>query len=227
MITEKEFDRRWLDRAVRYDRTQPQLLNRSIHLTVDPQYGSTFPGQVAALTAASLFGRLSKHVAFKVPSVPIADALPWAGLNLDEVVEEILCLAHKFGRYEQRPAHDNDLSVVVGAKGNGLIIHGCGWKSYCGSEPSPLGAASGFNPFGAAVAVISAAAALQMNPCANYFTPTISNTYSWEVGNSQLDGPEVTPDFEIGEVWVVGLGSVGSCTMHFLSLITRSLMRCS
>ena len=65
-----EIERRLADRASRYPGAQPLPPGRAVHIYVDPDYAGTYAGQVAALTAASLFGRMSTSVAISASSVP-------------------------------------------------------------------------------------------------------------------------------------------------------------
>ena len=220
-MTELEFDRRWSNRSDRYPKSQPLPAGQPVHIYVDPKYGSTYSGQVAAVTAASLFGRMTKSVAFDVPSIPSVTALPWKNSALDDIVKRTLDACHQFGHYERRAARETDLRLVLGPDGDGLIIHSCGWSSYFGIEASPLSHSQGTNPFGAAFSVISAAAALQRSAQLATIRPMTVDTFLWETGTNSSRGPEILPDFAIGELWTVGVGSVGSCALFFLSLITR------
>ena len=221
-MNKDEFQRRWSDRASRYPGAHLLPMDRSLHIHVDPEYAGTYAGQVATIVAASLLGRMSPLVAVNVPSLLVLDPLPWAGATLDEIVMETLEGAHRFGRHERRAAQSGDLRVVIGPGGDGLIAHGCGWTAYRGTEPSPLAESDELNPFGAAFAVIAAAAELQQNPHAAAVERVLVDTYRWQGGLLSADSPKVTPGFELGELWCVGVGSVGSSALFFLSLITRA-----
>ena len=219
-MNEQEFQQRWADRAERYPDAQPLPSDRTLHIDVDPGYAGTYAGQVAAITAASLFGRMTVSVAFDVPSCPVLDPLPWAGVALDEVVAQTLGATHPYGRHERRQTRRDDIRVVVGPGGDGLIVHGSGWSAYRGTEPSPLEDSDELNPFGAAFAVIAAAAQLQLDPSATAIERALVDTYRWRAGMPSAEVPKVSPGFELGELWCVGVGSVGSCALFFLSLIT-------
>ena len=220
-MNEQDFQRRLLERESRYPGWKELSPDRPVHIYVDPEYGATYAGQVAAITAASLFGRMSKSVSIDVDSLPVLESLPWASAKLDDVVMRTLGAADPYGRYEHRPAQAEDLRLVVGPVGNGLVIHGCGWGAYCGSEPSPVSQSDEPNPFGAAFAVIAAASRLQQNTQAATIGPVLIDTYDWRAGLSSSGAAKVTPDFALGELWCIGVGSVGSCALFFLSLVTR------
>ena len=221
-MKDSEFDTLWWDRASRYPGAQPLPSGRPVHIQVDPEYAATYAGQVAAITAASLLGRMTKSIAVQVPSVPVVGLLPWSEARLNEAVMQTLSRAHPNGRYVERPALGGDLCLSLGPSGQGLVVHGSGWGAYCGSEPSPLVQSDEANPFGAAFAVISAASRLQLNPQATDFESTVVDTYRWRPGPPSAETPKMLADFEIGELWCIGVGSVGSCSLFFLSLATRA-----
>ena len=221
-MNEQEFHRRWANRAERYAGSTTMSEDLSIHILVDPGYAATYAGQVAALTAASLFGRMSKCVAVDVPSIPIVDPLPWTGTRLDEQVMRTLHESHMFGRYEQRPARSDELRLVIGPDGDGLVIHGSGWGAFRGTAPSPLVPSNDPNPYGAAFAVIDAAAQIQQHPNNACVEPMTLDTYRWRVGDPIPEAPRMESNFDLGEVWSIGVGSVGSCALYFLGMITRS-----
>ena len=221
-MNEQEFDRRWSDRSDRYPGTGSLPAGVSVHLHVDPGYAGTYSGQVAAITAASLFGRMTKCVAVDVPPLPILDPLPWAGAKLDEFVMQTLHDAHRFGKHEQRVASTEDLRLVIGSRGDGLVVHGSGWGAYRGHGSSPLLQSDDPNPFGAAFAVIDAAAQIQLHPDASGVESEAMDTYLWRAGIPSADTPRMEPRFELGNVWSIGVGSVGSCALFFLGLITQN-----
>ena len=89
-----EYDALWQNRESRYPGAQLLPADRSVHVTVDPEYAATYAGQVAVITAASLFSRMTKSVAVQVPSLPVAPLLPWSSRTLDEIVMWMLNAAH-------------------------------------------------------------------------------------------------------------------------------------
>ena len=70
--------------------------------------------------------------------------------------------------------------------------------------------------------MIAAASQLQLNPQAADFVSAVVDTYLWRPGLPALEVPEMSADLELGELWCVGAGSVGSCSLFFLSLATRA-----
>lgn len=218
----QEYQRRLLEREMRYPEWKPLLADRPVHIHVDPGYADTYAGQVATITAASLLGRMSTSVAIDVPSKAILAPLPWVGEALDEVAMRSLKAADPYSLYEQRPSRPGDLRVVLGTDGDGLVVHGSGWSAYRGSGPSPIAQSDELNPFGAAFAVVAAASRLAQDMEATTIEPFLIDTYSWNTGLTSYDAAIVTPHFDIGELWCIGVGSVGSCALFFLGLITKT-----
>lgn len=214
------FDERWSDRASRYPGAQPLPPGLVMHLHIDTGYASTYAGQVAAITAASLFGRMTTAVAFDAPPLAVVDPLPWRGTALDDLIMQTLGATHPRGRHERRASRREDLRLVIGPAGSGLVVHGSGWAAYCGAGPSPLSQSDEPNPFGAAFAVITAAARVQQHACEVPGKPQLLDVYRWQAGTRPSDVKAVAPNFELGQLWSIGVGSVGSCALFFLSLIT-------
>ena len=221
-MNQREYQRRLLERETRYPGWKPLLADRPVHIHVDPGYAATYAGQVAAITAASLFGRMSASVSIDVNSTPVLAPLPWVGEQLDGVVMRTLKAADPYGCYEQRPAQADDLRLVLGPHGDGLVIHGSGWGAYCGREPSPVPQSDELNPFGAAFAVVAAASRLPQEMQAATIEPVLVDTYTWSTGLASSGAATVSSDFDLGELWCIGVGSVGSCALFFLGLVTRA-----
>ena len=221
-MNQPEYQRRLLERERRYPGWKPLLSDRPVHIHVDPGYAVTYAGQVAAITAASLFGRMSASVSIDVDSMPVLAPLPWVGEKLDEVVMRTLKAADPYGCYEQRSAQTDDLRLVLGPNGYGLVVHGSGWGAYCGREPSPVPQSDELNPFGAAFAVVAAASRLSQDMQAATIEPVLVDTYTWSTGLAPSGAATVSPDFDLGELWCIGVGSVGSCALFFLGLVTRA-----
>ena len=218
----QEYQRRLLEREMRYPEWMPLLSDRPVHIHVDPGYAATYAGQVATITAASLFGRMSTSVSIDVPSKAILTPLPWVGDALDEVAMRSLKAADPYGIYEQRPSRPEDLRVVLGADGDGFVVHGSGWSAYRGRGPSPILQSDELNPFGAAFAVVAAASRLTQDMEAPTIEPVLVDTYTWSTGLASSDAATVTPHFDLGELWCIGVGSVGSCSLFFLGLVTKA-----
>ena len=221
-MNRQDFERRLFDRELRYPGWRPLPSDRTIHIRVEGSYAATYAGQVAAITAVSLFGRMSSQVAFDAPSLPVLAPLPWAGEKLDQVIMDTLHSANLYGRHERRSARFGDERLTVGSSGEGIVIHGCGWGAYCGSGSSPFSDSAEINPYGPAFAAIVAATQLQRKLSGDSNTPITADTYLWVADLPGSDAPRVRSNFSLGDLWCVGVGSVGSCALFFLSLVTSS-----
>ena len=135
---------------------------------------------------------------------------------------QTLAKANLYGRHEQRAAHSDDLRLVIGPSGDGLVVHGSGWGAFRGTGRSPLVESNDLNPFGPAFAVVAAAAQLQREPQVGLVDPLAVDTYLWKTGLPPSEAPTVSHGFHLGELWCIGVGSVGSCALFFLPLVTRS-----
>ena len=126
-MNQQEYRQRLLDRESRYPGQRPLPDDIPVHIRVDPEYSATYAGQVAAITAASLFGRMSNMVTVAVEPQSVHPSLPWAGATLDKVVMQTLKEADPYGCYERGPAQAGDFPLVIGLTGDGLVVHGSGW----------------------------------------------------------------------------------------------------
>lgn len=219
-MNEKAWREQRNDRTIRYagrilDPNQPILLR------ADRDYAATYEGQVAVITAANLLGRMTPSLCVDLPSERLLEPLPWAGSCLRDHVLEVLLVADPYARFECRTERAGDHVVQLGRNGATTIAHGSGWNVYVGPSPSPLVQTDGANFSGAAMAAILAVADLfinQFSPCTH---AVIINTLTWE--NHHIPGGVFClphkPD--LGNLWMVGAGSVGSSILFFLVLATQ------
>jgi hypothetical protein len=193
--------------------------NKWVLLRADPAYAERYDGQVAILTAANLLGRMTPALALEIPSVPIMEPLPWAGVDLRNFVLEQLLAADPFGKFSCRAAQDGDYVIHLGRSGAASIVHGSGWNLYAGPAPSPLADDKAANPIGPAMAAILAGA--------EAFRGSLSQPAAFQLNGltwlPDITAPEHAPLIAVpspGALWFVGLGSVGSAILYFLSLAT-------
>ena len=200
--------------------------DRWVTLMIDPAYAETYAGQIALLTASNLIGRMTPSLVIHVPAnLPICDPLPWAGRSLKDVLFEQLFAAtpaEKGGRFEARApaASDFMISFGPGATAGAAIVHGSGWESYFGPGPSPLRSINVGNPCGPAFAAILCAAHL-MAVGLNLPTACLCNTLDWTLRAAPEGAPQPDPRAELGDLWVIGTGSVGTAVLYFLTMFTR------
>lgn len=209
------------DRSLRYaGRVLPH--DRPILLRLCAESASRYDAQVAALVAANLLARMTPAVAFDLPETKILPSLPWAGKSLRSHLKEIMFAADPLGSFEIRDERKGDYVLTLGRHSDIATVHGSGWNAFVGRGPSPLPDGNQLNPLGPALAVIIAVArlfALEMVPIDG---PHLFNAFNWR---SEIVDDNGAPEFEetpdLGSIWSVGVGSVGTAALYFLALATR------
>jgi len=209
------------DRTLRYaERILPT--DRHILLRIGKEYASRFDGQVATIVAANLLARMTPAVAFDVPEIEVVPPLPWAGVKLPDLLATTAFAADPAGRFEFRGHGERDYVLSLGRGSSTATIHGSGWNSFVGPAASRVPDSDQANPVGPALAAIMAVArlfALQMEPIDG---PYLFNAFNWQnriIAENEI--PTLDPANDLGSIWSVGLGSVGTAVLYFLSLVTR------
>ena len=178
-----------------------------------------YDGQVALLTAANLLGRMSPSIALSFPDAPVHPALPWSNNSLHEVILAQMRAADPYGRFRVRATASTDYRLHFGPGGHSTTIHGAGWNAYVGPTPSPLPDVRDGNPLGAAFATVAAISQVFAHDFAPLSAPFLANALTWR-GDMAPDGPAIPMD-HLGDIWVVGAGSVGTAALYFLTLANR------
>jgi ThiF family len=207
------------DRQMRYaGRVLPH--ERPIVISLDPVYGRTFAGQVAAIVAANLFARMTPNLAFHIPKIEIDAALPWAGRDLADFIMSVSRSADPFAEFATRAPRDGDYVLTLGRGPAPACIHGAGWYAFMGPGESPIVDVTDPNPIGPAFAVIAAAGRLYGRALGALDGPYLFNTFRW---NNELEKQPLPfiPNAELGRIWTVGAGSVGTAALYFLTLATH------
>jgi molybdopterin/thiamine biosynthesis adenylyltransferase len=211
------------DRSLRYaDRVLPT--DRPIVLRMGPAAAARYDGQVAAIVAANLLARMTPAVAFDVPDAEIQPPLPWAGTTLRKHLTTTSFAADPSGLFEMREPRDGDYVLSLGRHHSAATVHGSGWNAFVGPGASPLPDSDRVNPIGPALAVIIAVArlfALQMEAMDG---PHLVNAFNWQSSIiPEGEAPPFHPALDLGTIWAVGLGSVGTAVLYFLTLLTNRL----
>lgn len=187
-------------------------------VTADQDYASSFSGQVALLVFLNVFGRSSRAISVDLPSTPIVAPLPWAGANLTDHALANLYAADSCGSYDTGPTRAAKCHVHFGRRGGDVNVYGSGWRACVGDTAALPGTAS-LNPFGPAIAAVMAATRLFVHRLQPPAATHAVNVFDWS--SDLQSGQDYAPLPELGEVWVVGTGSVGSAVIYFLSLATN------
>lgn len=209
------------DRLFRYPDARRLDQTRWIAIQAAPEYLRSYAGQVALLIAANLLGRMARRVVLAIPRMAMVPTLPWAGDDIAEFACAQMQAADPRGEYLVRPPNDTDHIVFLGASGAPVVTHGVGWVAWHGPAPSPLPADDTANPIGAALAIIAAASRLAAHGFSAPPAAVLLNGFDWshEFG-ARL--PALPPAADLGALWAVGAGSVGTAILYFLTLATRN-----
>jgi hypothetical protein len=136
-MDQQQFYDRLNDRMRRYG-ASPLDPTQIITITASADYLANYDGQVAALVACNLLGRLSPSVQIGYSDIPIHPRLPWAGSSLVRHALEGMTAADPFGNYGARPLATGDFRFHLGPDGHETIVHSSGWNAYIGPARSPL-----------------------------------------------------------------------------------------
>lgn len=217
-MNETEWRRERDDRTIRY---AGRLLapGRRITITASKSYVERYDGQVALLTAANLLGRMTPCVALDFPDTVLHTHLPWSGNSLHDFILAQMQAADPYGKFEVRQLSPTDYRIHFGKDGHDAVIHGTGWNAYYGPGPSPLPDAVDGNPLGSAFAAIVAISQIFARKLAPPGEPYCANTLDWKDTFTSRDF-EIPLD-QLGDIWTVGSGSVGSAALYFLVLSGR------
>jgi hypothetical protein len=217
-MDQQQFYDRLNDRMRRYG-ALPLDPAQVITITASHDYLATYDGQVAALVASNLLGRLSPSVQIGYTDIPIHPRLPWTGRSLIRYALEGMTAADPFGDYCARPLAARDFRFHLGPDTHETIVHGAGWNAYIGLAPSPLPPIRSDVGIGAALAVVLGAAHLFRTRFGAMTDPFACSAWDW----TDVPKPvEISPvGASLGHVMTAGLGSVGSVANYFLALATR------
>ena len=194
---------------------------RWIALSVSSDYLSRFDGQVAVLVAANLLSRMTPSVALTFPNTPMHAGLPWAGQSIHDVALAQMRAADPHADFAVRDLATGDYQFHLGRSGPRNIIHGTGWNAFLGAGPSPLPEEGELNCIGSSLAVIVAASQLFAHSFEVSQTSYIANAFNWR-SEAVLNAPGYDATRDLGNIWTVGVGSVGTAAPYFLSLATRN-----
>ena len=197
---------------------------KAILVEATGKYISTYSGQVTLLTLASLLVRISPNVKFKIDRVKIVEPLPNEGDDLEAYILDRAHLVNPYGQFGVSVPDSPKIKFAVGPVGTGIKVHGDGWYGYTGSSDSPVKSTNECNPFGPAFASIHACAHLFSNQAEKPVSSFLCDTLYWKERESTIELPKLKKAENLGEIWVVGTGSVGTAALFFLTLFNRNFL---
>ena len=195
--------------------------NRRIALRLDPKYSNSYESQIGLIVAASLLSRMTPNLVIDTPSTPLHNSVPWQCEDLKAVLSERVCLDRPDQQYLFRRVKDDDYQLNIGPEGGPVNVHGSGWMGFVGPSPSPLPSRELINPIGPALASVVAVSRLFDRTPKFIQSDIVLDGFNWQVNpDSIMQNPYIQqPD--VGNIWCIGLGSVGTSALFFLSLATR------
>lgn len=217
-----QFDALFDDRALRYS---PRKLDPNRRITICTSRAAllTYPGQVQFMVAANLLARMHPNVNLQPVdgSAAIDPRLPFAGQDIYQHALNGMRDTRAHHKFTASRPNSGDLLFNLDPKSTGFVIHGNGWDASVGLGPSPLSTDNDANPFGPALATILAATQVYLGDGTQPFIALEANAFNWLLTRSPRgDVPRVPPGTN---TWFVGLGSVGTATIYFLSMFTRRI----
>jgi hypothetical protein len=215
-VDEKAFYEALADRTVKYGE-RPLDPARRVALVADPDYLNGKAGQVALIVAANLLCRMVRRVSLSFDDVALhSDFGAVMRGSLHDYLMGTMTRVAPFGQFSAERAASEDYQLAFGRSSAGWTAHGEGWSGYVGPSPSPLSTRSD-NIFGAGLATVTAVARMFDGNFPAALGTASGNllSYSSELSDDRRYAPAGT---DLGNLWFVGVGSVGSSVAYFLAL---------
>jgi len=211
----------------RYDSRTLAYLERAalpewgVTLVADEDDCAAYATQVTLLTAVMILARLTRHIDIQVPDVSLSALL----VHPERSLLAALRLELQRARNDLEQAPDTALIrrgpvLSVGRAQGDVCARGAGWLAQVSDAILLPPDHTSTNPIGPALAATWATSQvfqLAVFP-EHRFRPATINAWGWQA-EAPVSGPEVR-DLDLGVVWTVGTGSVGTAALHFLALAT-------
>ncbi|MBS1770579.1 MAG: ThiF family adenylyltransferase [Acidobacteria bacterium] len=194
-----------------------------VELCADASAVANYATQVGLLTATSLLGRLFGDLHILVPDAPLHPALHPTATRLGEALEAERTRARpaELRGADPRTANPRTLRVRWGPGPADVAFAGGQWWAHVGDSVTAGSEPFDENPFGAAMAAVLActeAFRMALDPACSVRTLFVS---TWDWSDDPTQGPPWQLGLDLGEIWTVGVGSVGTAALHFLTLASQ------
>jgi hypothetical protein len=178
----------------------------------------TKAGQAAVLVAGELLSRMVRRVALDFEDVEFVTQFtgPLFGPMHPYILGRMNAVS-PFGEFSVGRAGPDDYIFSIGDAGAGWLVEGSDWNSYVGPAPSPLAGASTDNIFGSCLAVVTGIARMFEGRFPDQIRPAHTNLFSFSASGQGVE-PFASAGTDLGELWFVGAGSVGSAIAYFLAI---------
>ena len=229
-LNAEEFYRR------RDDRTNRLTSNRDYHnlhvrLIADESIVRSYVGQVQLLTATNMLARWCRWIELGFPNAPLVEELRMNGWGtLHERVFAEVSQADPFGRFtfNQIRSPEVEYTLQIGKADRSepvnFTIDSDGWTAYAGTAYESPGVASAQkNPVGAAFAaclgVADAFKVATEQPIETRVTHFALSLFDFCLNGDFSQTPDVSGTISLGNVQLVGVGSVGSAIAYLLRML--------
>jgi hypothetical protein len=220
-MNEMEWRAKRNDRTLRYAERVLDS-NKVIRIEADSAYVTSYDGQVAIITAANLLGRMTPSVLLDVPDVPIVRGLPWYGQSLKQFVYLLLSKIDPWAMHSCLNPSNSDFILHLGSTGYPFTVHGSGWNVYLGPSPSPIQQVDDMNPIGPALSVVIAISYMFFHNLTKLDCRISLNALDWSESLIDPASGRISDETNLGDLWTVGTGSVGTAILYFLTMANRN-----
>lgn len=192
-----------------------------------------FSGQVMAIMVANIMARWCRRITFYLPEKVPCLIGRWSGQMLHEVIENIMVSADPYGEFTFKIDYDDptmaDYTLTIGlpTNANHFWIDAQGWVGGFGYGTIPKRIVSNSNdknPVGAIYAASFINSAIFSSYIDNRELQSFERWHSLfdfktSTSYTGLENPIIQNSPDIGKVWQIGAGAVGSSFDFILSLI--------
>lgn len=220
-MNESEWRSKRDDRTLRYAERRLDS-NRVIRIKAGNAYATSYDGQVAIITASNLLGRMTPSVLLDVPDVPIVRSLPWHGRNIKELACSILSKIDPWAKHNSLIPSKSDYILHLGPDASPLTIHGSGWNVYLGPSSSPIQQMDDINPIGPALSAVIAISYMFFHNLTKLDCQISLNALNWSEELIDPASGRISCETNLGEIWTVGTGSMGTAILYFLTMANRN-----
>jgi hypothetical protein len=181
----------------------------------------TIAGQIAILSAVNLLARSHPHLVIAVPDAPLLVNLPLGASTLREACSRLAAAVDPSLIVETMdviPEGMDSMGIGIDAPKASVFVGGLRWTALVAEEPVAITDDSS-SVLGACMAVVLAHGHLFRRARGwSSTTPWSMSLWSLEQTSEPTGPPELGP-VDVGTVWLVGAGAVGSCLAWWLSMI--------
>lgn len=181
----------------------------------------TIAGQIAILSAVNLLARSHPHLVIAVPDAPLLINSPMGAATLREACSRLAVAVDPSLIVEMMdaiPEGMDSMGIGIDAPKGSVFVGGLRWTALVAEEPVAITDDSS-SVLGVCMAVVLAHGYLFRRALGwPSMIPWSMSLFSLEQTSESTGPPELNP-VDVGTVWLVGAGAVGSCLAWWLRMI--------